>query len=1107
MKIKSLNGIPLIFGVDPGMASVGWGVLAPDHVVDAGVRCFPKGETEDGKSKNLKRRLARSARHRLRSRRQRRRAMIELLVSHGLIKGESDIQGPAPAGAPANYVWGLRVKALDELLSPEEWARAIYHIVNHRGPYWASKAEKKANAPNPDAAGADAEPEDEKKKEARKVTAAIAKNTLLLEDYRSVADMVVNKFKGRYRNTTKNYTQSVSREMLGEELADLFAAQRGLGNPHASEALEAALLDRQTGILWAQKPALTGEALISMVGRCQLELDEKRAPKASFTVERHIWLTALNIMKVTVDHQSRFLTEDEFQFALNLPYEQAGDLTYKQLRAAWSNAGILTGDFKFTHLRYPRPGDAKTKSGKNKNPEESAISKMPGWRGIRATLLGEGLTQAWETLSSQALSGQPEVLDRVAYVLSVYKEDDEVTRELQFLEIDNKEAVIDALLGLRFEHFGMVSLKALRKILPFMARQMDYAHALAEADYTGRTYTRSKYLPSIYVGKDDVTGSMLINEDLDVPANPVVRKAINQTIKVINAMIARYGSPASIHIECGRDLSKPYKVRDEIQKNQKKAEERKEKELQQFRASFPGVDPFSGGNMRRWQLYLEQGGICLYSGAPLSRTRLMEIGYVEIDHALPHSRSFDDSHNNLVLVLARENQEKGNMTPFEYLGGGMETERWKAFEARVKENAHYSEAKKNQLLKRQFGPAEMAEWKARHLNDTRWISIWLKNFIENHLQFAEGGDEKCVVLSGKTTSVLRSSWRLQKDRAGSDRHHAQDALVIAACTRSMVQKISNFSRTKELSNVKNGFVDPVTGEVVDPAKYRALKMHFPMPWKDFSKEVRARVYEQDAAVLTETLAYLGTYSEEELEEVKPLFVSRAVKRLVGGEVHGATIYSKRLIEEGIAIKKVALHKLKMDDLDNIVGKNDPRMIPIVDKLRNRLEAFGGDAEKAFKDPFYMGKNGKGSLVKSIKIEITKKNGFLVSGGIAEFGDVQSVDVYLTKKGYKFVPVYQTGSKNLLKPIEAPEGDREFTLSKGEYLKVHIGGRVVEGYFLAYSQSDNQVHLLKHDRLLSTNPRTRITLTKAKSIEVYHVDTLGNAYLDKTTSAQKEGDEL
>ena len=58
-------------------------------------------------------------------------------------------------------------------------------------------------------------------------------------------------------------------------------------------------------------------------------------------------------------------------------------------------------------------------------------------------------------------------------------------------------------------------------------------------------------------------------------------------------------------------------------------------------------------------------------------------GYIEIDHALPFSRTWDDSFNNKVLVLGSENQNKGNQTPYEYFNGKDNSREWQEFKARV----------------------------------------------------------------------------------------------------------------------------------------------------------------------------------------------------------------------------------------------------------------------------------------------------------------------------------------------------------------------------------------------------------------------------------------
>ena len=44
--------------------------------------------------------------------------------------------------------------------------------------------------------------------------------------------------------------------------------------------------------MW-QKPALSGEAILKMLGKCTFE-DEYKAAKNTYTAERFVWITKLN---------------------------------------------------------------------------------------------------------------------------------------------------------------------------------------------------------------------------------------------------------------------------------------------------------------------------------------------------------------------------------------------------------------------------------------------------------------------------------------------------------------------------------------------------------------------------------------------------------------------------------------------------------------------------------------------------------------------------------------------------------------------------------------------------------------------------------------------
>ena len=68
------------------------------------------------------------------------------------------------------------------------------------------------------------------------------------------------------------------------------------------------------------------------------------------------------------------------------------------------------------------------------------------------------------------------------------------------------------------------------------------------------------------------------SDELNDVVNPVVRRAISQTIKVVNAIIREMGtSPTYINIELARELSKSKKERDEINKKYKLKSKRKMK--------------------------------------------------------------------------------------------------------------------------------------------------------------------------------------------------------------------------------------------------------------------------------------------------------------------------------------------------------------------------------------------------------------------------------------------------------------------------------------------------------------------------------------------------
>ncbi len=1055
----------LTFGFDIGIASVGWAVLNDKRIVDLGVRCFDKAETaKEGESLNLGRRTARLMRRRLRRRAWRLTKLARLLKREGLIHDVNVLKQPPAKGFATPNVWQLRVDALNRKLTSEEWARVIYHLCKHRGFHWVSKAEKLKD--------------EEGASETGKVKKGLAGTTKLMKEkgYRTAAEMVLAEFPDAQRNKQGEYSKALERELLDKEFQTLFEAQRNFGNPHTSPALEEKLLNRKTGLFWAQKPSLSGEALLKMLGKCTFEKSEYRAPKASFTAERHVWLTRLNNLRLVVDGTMRPLSEDERRLVIDLPYNQASDLKYKQLKSVLIKQAGLSESIRFTGLSYPSA--SQLESGKAKDPEDSILVKMPAFQELRKTFK-EGLETEWQGLVNAAMAGDASLLDQIAWVLSIYKEDDEVERELNKLNLPSKDKMVDALLGVRFDKFSNLSLKALYKIVPVMEQGKRYDEACIEAGYhhskLDKDDEKEIYLPSLYEhfrGKETHNlNKMLLSERLDskiqggIPRNPVVLRTLNQARKVCNALIKKYGSPYQVNIEMARDLSKPADERKKIKDLQDEFRIKNEKDRAAFNSEYNSSGELKGRDFEKWQLYREQGGksiypaiderqgICAYSLKPIDLNRLFEKGYVEIDHALPYSRSFDDSKNNRVLVLADENRNKGNQTPYEYLDGKNNSERWRLFVAFVEQNSSYRQAKRNRLLKKDLGENEAKDMRERNLQDTRYICKFFKNYIEHFLKFKDESDVKrCVVVSGSLTSLLRAKWGLpnsKEKREKSDRHHAMDAVVVAACGHYVVKQLSTFVNQNNWAHRpdQGGYVNTETGEFLftkDFVKLDDVSKLFPTPWKNFRDDLLNRLETDDLALLRNNAEKLEIYNSDQIQSLKPIFVSRAPQRRNSGALHKETIYGSVQSQGQIQpqrIKRKEVASLKETDLGDIVGASEPRNEGLIKSLRLWLKAQselkGLMAElgkgKAKREPTELEKNEidrlrqpprkplksdpengpfTGPEIKKVKVLETSKSAVFVRGGLAELGGVISTRVYRYKDELVFQPRYEASYEKL-----------------------------------------------------------------------------------------------
>ena len=962
-------------GLDIGIASVGWAVLEnnidgePIKIERLGVRIFDKAEQpKTGASLAEPRREARGQRRTIRRRRHR-KDRIKQLIQQNDIMTRVEMAEMFEHLQFETSVYELRVQALERALTKQEFVRVLIHLAQRRGYKSNSKSEEA------------------KDKENGKVKSAISENKKCMEEngYRTIGEMLLNddRFWEYNPDGTKifvphnhpdDYRTTVERSMVEDEIRLIFSRQRALGVPYATSEFEEAYLE-----IWGSqrnfdegpggKSPYGGNMIEKMLGHCTFEKDEPRAAKGSYSAEYFRLLQDVNHLRLIKNNgESCALTREQKQIYIDLVMKSAA-ASYAQLRKKLE----LSNDISFNMLRYGSDEIGKV--------ERKKLGHMKFYHEMRKAL---------NTVQKDAISTVSwEQRDKIARILLCYKSDDK--RKAQLEKLDIPREFIPALLTLSTSKTAHLSAKALRKLIPHLEKGMTYAEACKEVYGEQKSSITKKNKLSLF--------------DIEPINNPVVRRAVSQTIRVINAVVREYGAPEVVRVELAREMGKPYDVRTQMTKKQE-ANAKRNEELRQQIKKIKGAEP-TGQDIVKFKLFQDQNGVCLYSGQNLDITRLFEAGYVDVDHIIPYSISFDDSYTNKVLVRSPENRQKGNRIPADYFKS--DPARWQRFETLVNTQVHNWKKKRN-LLTQALSEEQKNGFKQRNLVDTQYIARVMYNLINDHLQFAETGkyDKKrrTQAVNGAITAHVRKRLGIQKIREDGDLHHAVDAAVVACVSPGMIQKVTQYTKHREcIRKTKEGYLDTETGELMTREAYDAkYSPRFPAPWERFRQELEARLSDNPAEEIARL--HLATYDSE--EEIKPVFVSRKQTHKISGAAHEATIRSAK--KPGGSISKKPLTSLSLNkktgEIEGYYAPESDRLL--YEALKKRLEEFDGNAEKAFAEPFYKPKRDgtRGPLVKKVKIYEKKTITVPVGGGNADNGSMIRVDVfYMEDDGYYYVPIY------------------------------------------------------------------------------------------------------
>lgn len=807
------NSLHYVLGLDIGIQSVGWAVVRceePLRIEDFGVRMFTTTENaKDKDNTNQERRGFRATRRVIR-RRSHRKAMLKAHLQRMGLLQPGEVEAFFENGAVD--LLGLRVKGLSERLSPAELAACLINISNHRGyrDFYSLDEEDQKQLSKAEQAEYARE-----RSEIEQVNEIMARG-----GYRSVAEMLQNDAvfapqQGGSMRVYRSHPYSevrypISRELLRKEAGEILACQSKfypclLQSYNTTLRKQPTTLTNSEFLLWlvfeqrdfedgpgnADDPLRRYTGFLMSLGHCPFYRDELRGARMSVLGDLYAVANAL----------SQYRYQDKTSGEFCLPKEMAREL----LSSALQNAALPQKQIQSIAKKYNVTVDNKVIKTADQAP--NCVKFM---RRVKPILEQCGMD--WHTCLGQDPLSPDSFVNQIGRALSLYQTPRRRKQELQRIP------------GMTPELAARLTAQKLSGTAKVSNRYMrDAVEAFANGERYGEFQWRMRNklelpLPGIASGQHQKLPPF--PADAEFAKNSVVMRSLNETRKVINAVVGRYGSPWAVNVEVASELGRSWAERAEIEKHNRQNQKQANREKQEICSimGWDSTDKVTGAMLERYRLAEQQGWQCLYTGKPFLEKRAVidpHTKAVEVDHIVPFSLILDNTLNNKALVFSDANQSKGQRTPLMYL---RTPELRQAFVSRVNQMAKdrlISDRKRQYLLLPNLENRELlTEWKTRNLNDTRYIAKYLRGYLERELAPAEAHRTPFVFpVKGGLTSRLRKMWlnrstwgRDDKDelRNQTTLHHAVDAVVIANIAPATAQIVEDNIRLNRMLRASHG---------------------------------------------------------------------------------------------------------------------------------------------------------------------------------------------------------------------------------------------------------------------------------------------------------------
>ena len=482
----------------------------------------------------------------------------------------------------------------------------------------------------------------------------------------------------------------------------------------------------------------------------------------------------------------------------------------------------------------------------------------------------------------------------------------------------------------------------------------------------------------------------------------------------------------------------------------------------------------SSADLRKYKLWLEQKYRSPYTGEIIPLNKLFTSDY-EIEHIIPQSRYFDDSLSNKIICESAVNKLKDNFIGLAFIknfhgqivecGLGKKVKIFEVsdYESFVRQHYAKNRIKRNKLLMEEI-PDKMIE---RQMNDTRYISKFISGVLSNIVRSEindDGVNSKNIIPgNGKITTELKHDWGLNdvwnelilprfermnkltnsthyttwnenhqkflptvplgeskgfSKKRIDHRHHAMDALVIAAATREHINLLNNkHAKSKERFDLnrklrkyeKISYTHSQTGERVE----KEVPKEFLKPWDSFTIDARNALesiivsFKQNLRVINKATNYYEKWIEKDGVKIKEQQEQKGSSWAIRKPMHKDTIYGK-IDLKWVKVPRGKILTATRKNLDasfNIETIESITDMGIQKILKNYLVSRGNNPELAFSP------EGVEDLNKNISVYNEGKY----------HQPIYKVRIF--ELGSKF-PLGQTGNKKY-KYVEAAKGTNLF----------------------------------------------------------------------------------